>query len=408
MTTLYKRNAKGIPLFWSISKTNDTITIEHGIVKGTSIKDTIPVTSVKTDEVASRIKAKRKEGYKSIEDLKDNNNEEYFKDINSGIISNTNRLYNYLNTYLPKYSTTDEGFVLPMLAKVLEDNKPFDKNGVMCCQWKIDGLRCIIGAEKNDMDLFNKIRLTYHSRTGEDWTSKMAWMDNIILPELSPTLIDLLVEGGAYLDGELYLPGYQVNDINSFVKNESFPQHYQLQYWCYDICCENMLAMHRDEFRLNNIYVDKAQFNNKEAHLNNKQQLILLPTYNVADIKFATIMRDEFINKGFEGLIARTPNSEYQFGKRNQAMFKYKKIFDGLFTIVDIIPETKRSELPVFILRNDINEECFNCSINESHIQQEEYLRRKYNYIGKKMLVEYRARSGVNQLPFHARGISIK
>ena len=25
MTTLYKRNAKGIPLFWSISKTNDTI-----------------------------------------------------------------------------------------------------------------------------------------------------------------------------------------------------------------------------------------------------------------------------------------------------------------------------------------------------------------------------------------------
>ena len=79
-----------------------------------------------------------------------------------------------------------------------------------------------------------------------------------------------------------------------------------------------------------------------------------------------------------------------------------------MFTIVDIIPETKRSELPVFILRNDINEECFNCSINESHVQQEEYLRRKYNYIGKKMLVEYRARSGVNQLPFHARGISIK
>ena len=60
-----------------------------------------------------------------------------------------------------------------MLAKVLEDNKPFDKYGTMLGQWKIDGLRCIIGAEKNNIDLFNPVTLTYHSRIGEDWTNKM-------------------------------------------------------------------------------------------------------------------------------------------------------------------------------------------------------------------------------------------
>ena len=37
-------------------------------------------------------------------------------------------------------------------------------------------------------------------------------------------------------------------------------------------------------------------------------------------------------------------------------MFKFKKIDDGKFVIVDIKSEHKRKDLPLFVLRNDINE----------------------------------------------------
>ena len=88
-------------------------------------------------------------------------------------------------------------------------------------------------------------------------------------------------------------------------------------------------------------------------------------------------------------------------------MFKFKKVDDGKFIIVDIKSEHKRSDLPLFVCRNDINDELFECSINKPQDVQREILAHKEKYIGKLMLVEFRARSGVNQVPFHARGIDI-
>ena len=218
MITLYKRNAQGKPLIWSIEHTNknwkgfhssdelDTLEISYGLVGGTLHKEIIKVTKKNVNEAESRINAKRKEGYKELSELKDSNTlaPEYNPESNNLILKT------YLDLYLPKYSTTSEGFVLPMLAKVLEDNKPFEKYGTMLGQWKIDGLRCIIGATDKSGDIFNPITLTYHSRTGEDWTTKMSWMNEILLPKISKELLDMMIEEGACLDGELYLPGYSV------------------------------------------------------------------------------------------------------------------------------------------------------------------------------------------------------
>ena len=401
MITLYKRNANNKPLVWHAVSDGAKITIEYGLVGGKLHMEHIPITLKNANELQSRVNAKRKEGYKELSELKDNTYSDAVNKLQPGA------LIAYLETYLPKYSTTSEGFVLPMLAKVLEDNKPFEKYGTMLGQWKIDGLRCIIGATDKSDDLFNPVTLTYHSRTGEDWTNKMCWMDEILLPKISKELLDMMVEEGACLDGELYLPGYSVNDINSFVKNTQLANHYKLQYWCYDICCENMSAVQRNRFRLTNLGESILDVINKDFHLSNKEQFVLLPTYEVCSISAATGLRDEFIDYGFEGLILRNSSAEYQFGKRNQAMFKFKKVDDGKFIIVNITSEHKRSDLPLFVLRNDINDELFECSINKPQDVQREILANKENYIGKYMQVEFRARSGVNQVPFHARGINI-
>ena len=407
MITLYKRSSNGKPLVWRGYETEkaDFIIVEYGLVGGKLHKEQIPITAKTVNELQSRVNAKRKEGYKELSELKDGVTPNYVGTVHPDSKPDAT-LIHFLETYLPKYSTTSEGFVLPMLAKVLEDNKPFEKYGTMLGQWKIDGLRCIIGATDKSGDIFNPITLTYHSRTGEDWTNKMCWMDEILLPKISKELLDMMIEEGACLDGELYLPGYSVNDINSFVKNTQLAGHYKLQYWCYDICVENMSALQRNEFRLDNIeVVDKLMM--LDDHRNNKDKFVVLPTFTVDNLERATILRNNFISFGFEGLILRNPKAEYQFGKRNQAMFKFKKVDDGKFIIVDITSEHKRSDLPLFVCRNDINNELFECSINKPQDVQREMLANKEKFIGKYAIIEFRARSGVNQVPFHARMINI-
>lgn len=405
---LYKRNAQGKPIVWEIitQPGSSLITINTGLVGGNLHKETIQNTKTKVSEYESRIKAKRKEGYKELSELKDNLRDAFIHTYDYLFEDNQDKtnLISFLNAYLPKHNTTSEGFVLPMLAKTLVDNKPFEKFGTMLGQWKINGLRCLIGAERNGNDLFIPIVLTYHSREGEDWTHKMNWMDEIILPKINSDLLDMMIEEGAYLDGELYLPGYSVNDINSFVKNPQLPQHYQLQYWCYDIACENLSAIERNRFRLNKLGESILDIPTKSIHLSNDKQFILLPSYGINNISTAIQTRDDFINMGFEGLILRNPNAEYQFGKRNQSMFKFKKIDDGLFEIVDI-KEDKRG-LPIFILKNDINEEYFECTYNASQDEQRKCLStpvKEEMLTNKLAFVEFRERSGVKQVPFHSK-----
>lgn len=254
--------------------------------------------------------------------------------------------------------------------------------------------------------MFKPIKLVYHSREGTLW-NQLSWMDDIILPNLHDELIDAMLDEGACLDGELYIPGQTVNNINSFVKNPTLPQHKLLQYWCYDVLIENMNAETRSNFRKENIKKLCYTFEDITQHLNNKSQLILLPDVLITNFNEATRYRDKFISLGFEGLIIRNPLSEYQFGKRNAAMFKYKRVDDGKFKIIDIIPEGVRKDLCKLVLQNDINDNQFECTINASHAYQEMILKDKDKYIGKYAIVEFRERSGVNQVPFHAKVITI-
>ena len=394
---LYKRNAKGDPILWQIEKVNDGYKVSYGAVCGHIHEEIINGKLVKANEIESRIKAKRKEGYKELSELKDSGPVEIKDNI---------ALINYLYTYLPKNNTTDDGFTLPMLAKVLKDNKPFDKRKYLG-QYKINGVRCIIGAIKTN-DLFNPIRLTYRSREGTDWTPKLTWMDEVIKPEIKDDLLDAMLEEGACLDGELYLPSYKVNDINSFVKNEKLPQHYQLQYWCYDIAIDNMSYEARRKFRTENINRICYTFDTYDQHLNNKSKLILLPDVAICDIDDATRFRDKFISLGFEGLIIRDVSSAYQFGARNLAMLKYKRVDDAKFKIVDIVPEGVRTTLCKFVLRNDINDELFEATGNFDHSRQEYILKHKEDFIGKLATCEFRERSGVKNVPFHCKLIDIQ
>ena len=97
---LYKRNAQGKPIFWEIYKSPiGQIQVRYGLVGKEGHFEQINTHRKIDDEIASQIKAKRKEGYKSISDLYDN----------APMILKREDLNHYLDTYLPKFNTHEDG-----------------------------------------------------------------------------------------------------------------------------------------------------------------------------------------------------------------------------------------------------------------------------------------------------------
>ena len=349
-------------------------------------------------ELNSRIADKRKQGYKYITELKDN--------TQIPVEGNTadTTLFNYLNTYLPIIRTSGDNTVLPMLAKTFDNtnNKLFSKCSLFYGQYKINGLRCFISAKENVGDMFNPIKLNFQSREGTYWNS-LNNLEDYLLSVLPTELLSLMINDGLVLDGELYLPGHSVNEINHFVKDPKCPENKLIQYWCYDFAIEDTCYDYRMDLRIKYLKSFALNAYSMQDHLSNKERLVALTDYGITDEANAIIWRDNFIDYGFEGLILRNPNKDYQYGARNASMIKFKRSTDGKFKIKDIYPEPIRRNIPIFLLINDINGATFEVHVGGSVDYQENILKNKEKYIGKTMYVEYGERSGVNQVPFHVK-----
>lgn len=401
-TALYRKdNNDNINVWQAIPQDVCTIHIFHGRLDGTIIEEYIKTHRVPMDEIRSRKDAKRKTGYKFLSELKDNI--ELPTEIS---------LIQFLEAYLPSTRTTADGSTLAMLAKSYDKaNNIFKKVTDYFGQYKINGLRCFIRAEvTHNEGLFAEefITLKFQSREGTYWNS-LDYLANKLKQIIPPAFLDLMAYEGYVLDGEVYIPGYSVNDIDSAVKNISNPLNKLVQYWCYDLAIEDTAQYKR--FEILDLYFSKYIFNfiNIEQHLANISPFVYLPHYNITNENIAIQKRDNFIALGFEGLIMRAPEQEYQFGKRNMSMLKYKKSTDGKFLILDIYPEGEKRDIPLFKLKNDINDAEFEVHINGTFEYQNSFLRDeiKETTIGKFMYVEFGERSGINQVPFHCKSVRL-
>lgn len=395
---LYRKNNAEQPYRWSAELNTDKtyITVQYGIVGKATYTDSYKVTQKDADkELLSRYNEKRKQGYIAIEDVKDNSHLPPVEDDASFIA--------YLAAYLPSYRNNENnGNILPMLAKTYTGNV-WKKTSCMLGQWKINGLRCFITAYKGDT-IFNPVRLKFQSREGIVWNTLTA-LEDYLFDSLSADIIQNMLDDNWALDGEIYLPGYSVNEINHFVKDPNDIHNKLLQFWCYDIAIPEMAQHKRDRIRLD--IKPYTIFDDKDKHLNNKEKFIILPTYNICNDTAAYAWRDKFIDLGFEGLILRNPDVDYQYGRRRVGyMEKFKAKTDGKFEIVDIQPERKRN-LPIITCRNDINDSTFETRFSMPHDKQEYILNHKEDYIGKFVFISYGERSGVEKVPFHIKEVSL-
>ena len=395
---LYRKDNYGRPNVWFACKHDDlTVKVYHGVLGGTISLEYFKTMRLPEEDIRSRFDAKRKSGYKYLSEIRDSHS-----------LPVEEELIQFITTYMPDIRTNAEGKTLAMLAKTFdnENNKLFKKQDWFLAQWKINGLRCFIRAKETN-DLFKPIRLIFQSREGEIWDS-LPYLEEYLLEVIPEWMLKTMCNEELVLDGEVYIPGFTVNQINHAVKNVKAPENKLVQYWCYDIAVEGLNAESRHIYLYDNLKSFIPYWTKKEQHIANKSQFIVLPTQMVRDEDRAITLRNRYIDLGFEGLILRNPLMDYQFGKRNLSMIKFKKSTDGVFHILDIYPEgNKRSDLPLFKCINDINGSTFECHISGSFDYQRKFLENPEQYIGKKLLIEFGERSGVNQLPFHIKTVKL-
>lgn len=401
---LYRRNNLGRPCFWearvSGSSTQNIIIVSHGIVGKAIQVEEIHVVRNPKDEVESRYKQKRKQGYKFLDEIKDDSWSTPVKE---------DALLTYLETYLPYDRTTADGTLLPMLAKTFNNtnNKIFNKTPIRIGQYKINGLRCVISAKRNNTDMFKPISLRFQSREGTYWNS-LSNLEDYLLTVIPNEFLNKMIDEDWELDGELYLPGYKVNEINHFVKDPKCKENKFIQYWCYDGVIDDTPQYRRLDI-LGQVFENKTyEFTSLNNHLNNKERFIYINNYTIENEDDAVKYRNLFIDLGFEGLILRDPDKEYQIGKRNSSMIKFKDVMEGSFKIINIYPEGISRNIPLFLCKNDINNETFEVHINGTLKDQEKYLYSKDKFIGKTLYITFGERSGVSRVPFHVKTVRLE
>lgn len=399
MNKLYRRNNNGMPTVWwaSFNSGTNSITVFYGLVRGNIRKEVYTVTQKDGNkELESRYNEKIKQGYQYLNEICDMQDRPPVEDENSL------ELFNFLNTYLPKdLSNGNSNLLLPMLAKTYNGNV-WKKVSCMYGQYKINGLRCIITAYTQN-DMFKPIRLRFQSREGIIWNT-LENLSDYLLSIIPANIIRDMIDGYVALDGEIYLPGYTINQINHFVKDANCLENKLLQFWCYDIMMEGNQA-HRNMYRYH--IKTPTSFNSIKEHYNNKERLIILHNKYITNDNEAIDARNHFINLGFEGLILRNAETNYQYGRRRaNYMEKFKDAAEGDFIILDIYKEKKR-DLPILLCKNDINNEKFETRLSTSHIVQQEVLFDSQSYIGRTVHIEYGERSGVSRVPFHIKTVVI-
>ena len=224
----------------------------------------------------------------------------------------------------------------PMLAYPVSD-KPIDYTKPVFIQPKLDGVRCLVQQEYDDVVDTNVIRA--YSRTGKEWKNI-----NHILRELVPFFQK---HPHVILDGELYNHDFK-DDFESIISmvrkqkptiQDRLKSHTHVQFHCYDIVDETMSYEDRAEFIAQNV---------PESYC----------TYHVETLQCfvesdAKMIHEQNLEDGYEGSIVRT-NDGYQC-KRSHNLRKFKDFSDAEATIVGYLDgKGKRTgTLGKFIMMDD-------------------------------------------------------
>jgi DNA ligase-1 len=294
LTTLYSRTSTGAVQQWTIEIEGDCYRTHHGQVDG-KIQTTEWTTCKPKNEGKVNATTAEEQALKESQALwKKQTETGYFEDIDN--IDNL-------------------AWQEPMRANEYQKVKAKDKKNKLAyplyVQPKLDGHRCVVNKDGA------------WTRKGKRYAS---------IPHIEKALEPLFKEfPDLVLDGELYADKF-ANDFNelSSIVRKSKPEAEDLlkseetmQYWIYDIADTTQRFFERST-RLCDML---GKFN--------KECIVFVPTYKINSDEELVQKYEEFIDKGFEGMMVRT-NTPYEF-KRTDALLKYKEFQDAEFTAVECV-----------------------------------------------------------------------
>lgn len=393
--TLYSRAINGKIKVWMINDKVDNILVSYGYLGGNLINQRVIVTMKSShSQVMSMIKKKTKEGYKSITDIIN-----YHSKQGNHISEPTTITTSWLDKYLPSTNLDDNYNLKPMKCQKFRVDK---MKYPAIAQPKYNGIRAVLRWERYEEGegLFKNVseRAVFRSKSGLEYY--LPRITNMLDKEF---FIDKHTGLEVAYDGELYIHNTPLNVINSacpivyengvIAKSSNPVATDQIVFMVFDIATEDLGQYNRVK-----IYEQLPMLNN----ITPSEHIIV---YNDSDVLEYTA---KCIARGYEGAVVRDMDSEYKFGSRPMTMMKSKNFMDGEFKVVAILPKPKEPETSLFVLKNDINDNLFECNPVGSYEQRKKYLDNKDDYIGKMATVKYYERSGVNKVPFHSNVITIR
>lgn len=178
-------------------------------------------------------------------------------------------------------------------------------------QPKLNGLRALVDRDGN---IWSKTRKLYSN--------------NYLISGLVKDIFEKLPEEIEYLDGELYLHGMSLQQINSAVKKRRDTSD-NIQFHVYDVIDKDLKLTFEERI---NILTDKL------GKLKDVTEIVQLVEQYPKPITEETLgeVNKTYVASGYEGAILRDVLGTYEPDKRSKYVFKYKTYQDDEFKITRV------------------------------------------------------------------------
>ncbi len=266
-----------------------------------------------------------------------------------------------------KKAQKTQKLLLPMLALKYIERK-HDIKFPCYVQPKFNGVRCIYTDH------------TFNSRGGKPFTTLDQFDEECSIFE---------AEVQSPLDGEVYCHNeISFQDIVAAVKKTREP--FRLKYYIYDLANEGLPFETRT--RLIKEFFDKME---------NPQYLVRVPTYEVKNEAEIIKYHEQFVQDGYEGIMIRNKEGEYEFKHRSKNLQKWKNFDDDEFEIIGGKEATGNDKgTIVFQLITKEGKE-FEARPKGSRQQRKEWFQNLQELVGKKAIIRFQQKTneGIPRFP---------
>ena len=283
-----------------------------------------------------------------------------------------------------KYSKTIEEakktVFLPMLAHDFWKEKKEIKYPVFV-QPKLNGVRCLAFWEDDEVVLM--------SRQGKQYN----------LPHIKEELRTFLPKNAVF-DGEIYIHGISLQNINRLVKKWRPEESPALEYHVYDFF--NPDEMDKTYLYRFNQYRSRAVFDGVKS-----ARCFFHSTFTVESQEELMSTLSDFEECGYEGLIIRKMDALYKLGHRSHDLLKVKNFKDDEFKIVGATEANGADKGTVVWVCETKDGKEFGVRPMGTREQRKEWFDNREQFYGKKLTVKYQELSD-DDVPIFPVGVAIR